>query len=114
MIEDFDGKCYDAQLIVLAITNGFIIVNWQNYININPFAKGIVQKGMEMLLRTIDKNDTTTPVSYVCFHPIAASALERGETINFFQHKCKNRNGIDNAYCGLECDKIWDGYNRKQ
>jgi hypothetical protein len=37
-----------------------------------------------MILRTIDKNDTTTPVSYVCFHPIAASALERGETVNEF------------------------------
>ncbi len=31
----------------------------------------------------------------------------------FFQHKCKNREGVDFSYCGIECDKIWDNYNRK-
>ena len=40
-----------------------------------------------MILQTIDKSDTTTPVNYVCFHPIAASALERGETICKFTGK---------------------------
>ncbi len=31
-----------------------------------------------------------------------------------FRHKCKNRSGVDNAYGGLECTRIWNDYRRKQ
>ena len=32
----------------------------------------------------------------------------------FFQHKCKNRTGVDHAYDGLECSKVWEHYRWKQ